>query len=132
VAACRGKFVSAAKSVTGSAARPPRRRRTQKFDATATGHGEGLLGGFDAEKVRRVSGRIGWRQSLLFSVLSSLRGPLQWLNVTNGANVSVIIPKFTDSAVVRGKDAEIVGAPGLQVKLLAESSATGDALSTVG
>jgi quercetin dioxygenase-like cupin family protein len=42
-----------------------------------------------------------------------------------------MIPKFDRSAIVRGAGAEVVGAPKVQVKLLADSSATGGALSTV-
>jgi quercetin dioxygenase-like cupin family protein len=45
--------------------------------------------------------------------------------------VSVIIPKFEGSAIVRGAEAEVVGAPNVKIKLLADSSATGGALSTV-
>jgi quercetin dioxygenase-like cupin family protein len=45
--------------------------------------------------------------------------------------MSLIIPKFDRSVVVRGADAEVVGAPEAKVTLLADSSATGGALSTV-
>ena len=45
--------------------------------------------------------------------------------------MSVIIPNFERSAIVRGGTAEVVGAPHIKVKLLADSSATGGALSTV-
>jgi len=45
--------------------------------------------------------------------------------------VSVVIPNFERSAVVRAAAAEVVGAPHVKVKLLADSSATGGALSTV-
>ena len=45
--------------------------------------------------------------------------------------MSIIIPKFDHSAVVRGAAAEVVGAPDAKVKLLADSSSTGGALSTV-
>jgi quercetin dioxygenase-like cupin family protein len=46
-------------------------------------------------------------------------------------DVSIIIPKFEHSTLIRGAAAEVVGAPGAKVKLLADSSATGGALSTV-
>ncbi|HTB19548.1 MAG TPA: cupin domain-containing protein [Bryobacteraceae bacterium] len=45
--------------------------------------------------------------------------------------MSIVIPKFDRSVVVRGAAAEVVGAPTARVKLLADSSATGGALSTV-
>jgi mannose-6-phosphate isomerase-like protein (cupin superfamily) len=45
--------------------------------------------------------------------------------------VSIVLPKFDHSKIVRGAEAEVVGAPHAKVKLLADSSATGGALSTV-
>ncbi len=45
--------------------------------------------------------------------------------------MSIVIPKFEQSVVVRGAAAEVVGSPAAKVKLLADSSATGGALSTV-
>jgi quercetin dioxygenase-like cupin family protein len=45
--------------------------------------------------------------------------------------MSVVIPNFEHSAIVRGAAAEVLGAPNVKVKLLADSSATGGALSTV-
>jgi mannose-6-phosphate isomerase-like protein (cupin superfamily) len=45
--------------------------------------------------------------------------------------MSIVIPKFDRSVVVRGAAAEVVGAPTAKIKLLADSSATGGALSTV-
>lgn len=45
--------------------------------------------------------------------------------------MSVVIPNFKRSAVVHGAAAEVVGAPHVKVKLLADSSATGGTLSTV-
>lgn len=45
--------------------------------------------------------------------------------------MSIFIPKFERSTIVRGKEAESVGTPEIQLKLLADSSATGGALSTV-
>ncbi|WP_128435081.1 cupin domain-containing protein [Streptomyces cyaneus] len=45
--------------------------------------------------------------------------------------MSLFIPKFDESVVVRDTDAEVVGAAPVAVKLLADSSATGGALSTV-
>jgi quercetin dioxygenase-like cupin family protein len=45
--------------------------------------------------------------------------------------MSIVIPRFDRSVVVRGAAAEVVGAPTARVKLLADSSATGGALSTV-
>jgi quercetin dioxygenase-like cupin family protein len=44
--------------------------------------------------------------------------------------MSIVIPKF-DPVVVRAAAAEVVGAPTAKVKLLADSSSTGGALSTV-
>jgi quercetin dioxygenase-like cupin family protein len=45
--------------------------------------------------------------------------------------MSVIIPRFDQSTVVRSAEAEVLGAGGVKVKLLADSSSTGGALSTV-
>jgi mannose-6-phosphate isomerase-like protein (cupin superfamily) len=45
--------------------------------------------------------------------------------------MSIVLPRFDRSVVVRGASAEVVGAPTAKVKLLADSSATGGALSTV-
>jgi quercetin dioxygenase-like cupin family protein len=45
--------------------------------------------------------------------------------------MSIVIPRFDRSVVVRGAAAEVVGAPTARVKLLADSSATGGAISTV-
>lgn len=45
--------------------------------------------------------------------------------------MSVVIPKFERSTIVRGAAAEVVGAPNVKVTLLADSSTTGGALSTV-
>jgi mannose-6-phosphate isomerase-like protein (cupin superfamily) len=45
--------------------------------------------------------------------------------------MSIVLPSFHDSVVVRGAGAEVVGAPTAKIKLLADSSATGGALSTV-
>jgi quercetin dioxygenase-like cupin family protein len=45
--------------------------------------------------------------------------------------MSIVLPNFNRSVVVRGAAAEVVGAPTAKVKLLADSSATGGALSTV-
>ena len=45
--------------------------------------------------------------------------------------MSIVLPNFIRSVVVRGAAAEVVGAPTAKVKLLADSSATGGALSTV-
>ncbi|WP_437287537.1 cupin domain-containing protein [Sorangium sp. So ce406] len=45
--------------------------------------------------------------------------------------MSIIQPRFDQPVVVRGSDAEVVGAPTARVQLLADSSATGGALSTV-
>src|ERR1700723_3727371 len=38
--------------------------------------------------------------------------------------MSIVIPKFDRSVVVRGATAEVVGAPTARIKLLADSSAT--------
>jgi quercetin dioxygenase-like cupin family protein len=45
--------------------------------------------------------------------------------------MSLVFPTFNHSVVVRGADAEVVGSPTAKVTLLADSSATGGALSTV-
>jgi mannose-6-phosphate isomerase-like protein (cupin superfamily) len=45
--------------------------------------------------------------------------------------MSIVLPNFNRAVVVRGAAAEVVGAPTAKVKLLADSSATGGALSTV-
>src|SRR4051794_5575230 len=45
--------------------------------------------------------------------------------------MSVVVPKFDQSVIVRAAQAEVVGAPHARVRLLADSSATGGALSTV-
>jgi quercetin dioxygenase-like cupin family protein len=45
--------------------------------------------------------------------------------------MSVIIPNFEHSAIVRGADAEVATAPNVNITLLADSSATGGALSTI-
>ena len=45
--------------------------------------------------------------------------------------MSIFIPNFERSAIVRSAAAEVVGTPNVKVKLLADSSATGGALSTV-
>jgi quercetin dioxygenase-like cupin family protein len=45
--------------------------------------------------------------------------------------MSIVIPKFERSVVARGAAAEVVGSSTAKVKLLADSSATGGALSTV-
>ena len=45
--------------------------------------------------------------------------------------MSIVLPNFNRSVVVRGAAAEVVGAPTAKVKLLADSSATGGSLSTV-
>ena len=45
--------------------------------------------------------------------------------------MSIVLPRFDRSVIVRVGDAEVVGAPTAKVKLLADSSATGGALSTV-
>jgi quercetin dioxygenase-like cupin family protein len=45
--------------------------------------------------------------------------------------MSIKFPKPDASVVIRGKEAEVVGSPTASVKLLADSSTTGGALSTV-
>jgi mannose-6-phosphate isomerase-like protein (cupin superfamily) len=45
--------------------------------------------------------------------------------------MSVVIPRFDHPAIVRSMDAETLGAPNVKITLLADSSATGGALSTV-
>ncbi len=45
--------------------------------------------------------------------------------------MSLVFPQFHHSVVVRAAAAEVVGNPAAQVKLLADSNATGGALSTV-
>jgi mannose-6-phosphate isomerase-like protein (cupin superfamily) len=45
--------------------------------------------------------------------------------------MSIVLPAFDSSVVVRAANAEVVGAPTTKVRLLADSSATGGALSTV-
>jgi mannose-6-phosphate isomerase-like protein (cupin superfamily) len=45
--------------------------------------------------------------------------------------MSVVVPDFDRPAIVRGANAEVLGAPNVKVTLLADSSATGGALSTV-
>jgi mannose-6-phosphate isomerase-like protein (cupin superfamily) len=45
--------------------------------------------------------------------------------------MSIVLPAFDSSVVVRAANAEVVGAPTAKVRLLADSSATGGALSTV-
>ncbi|GAB2875672.1 cupin domain-containing protein [Streptomyces deserti] len=45
--------------------------------------------------------------------------------------MSLLVPKFDDSVIIRDADAEVVGGAPVAVKLLADSSATGGALSTV-
>jgi len=45
--------------------------------------------------------------------------------------MSIVIPRFDRSVIVRGAAAEVMGAPSVKVKLLADSNATGGALSTV-
>ncbi|MFJ9708069.1 cupin domain-containing protein [Streptomyces sp. NPDC101234] len=45
--------------------------------------------------------------------------------------MSLFVPKFDDSVVVREADAEVVGADPSRIRLLADSSASGGALSTV-
>lgn len=45
--------------------------------------------------------------------------------------MSIVVPQFNSSVIVRGAEAEVVGAPTAKVKLLADSSATGGALSTI-
>jgi quercetin dioxygenase-like cupin family protein len=44
--------------------------------------------------------------------------------------MSLFVPKFEDSVIVREAEAEVVGAAPLTIRLLADSSATGGALST--
>jgi quercetin dioxygenase-like cupin family protein len=44
--------------------------------------------------------------------------------------MSLIVPDFSDSVVVRSAEAEVVGRAPIAVRLLADSSATGGALST--
>ncbi|MEU0969753.1 cupin domain-containing protein [Streptomyces sp. NPDC005917] len=45
--------------------------------------------------------------------------------------MSLFVPKFDESVIVRETDAEVVGGDPTRVQLLADSSATGGALSTV-
>ncbi|MFF8593252.1 cupin domain-containing protein [Streptomyces sp. NPDC015220] len=45
--------------------------------------------------------------------------------------MSLFVPKFDESVIVRDADAEVVGSAPTSVKLLADSSATAGALSTV-
>ncbi|MER5789452.1 cupin domain-containing protein [Streptomyces sp. NPDC001980] len=45
--------------------------------------------------------------------------------------MSLFVPKFDESVIVREADAEVVGGDPVGVRLLADSSATGGALSTV-
>ncbi|MFK0154480.1 cupin domain-containing protein [Streptomyces sp. NPDC090499] len=45
--------------------------------------------------------------------------------------MSLFVPKFDESVIVREADAELVGGDPVGVRLLADSSATGGALSTV-
>jgi len=45
--------------------------------------------------------------------------------------MSLVLPAFNKSVIVRGSEAEVVGAPQAKVTLLADASATGGALSTV-
>ncbi|WP_432856064.1 cupin domain-containing protein [Amycolatopsis sp. CA-161197] len=45
--------------------------------------------------------------------------------------MSIVIPSFDDSVIVRSGDAEVIGRAPTTVKLLADSSATGGALSTI-
>ncbi|MGW1007090.1 cupin domain-containing protein [Streptomyces sp. NPDC002520] len=45
--------------------------------------------------------------------------------------MSLFVPKFDDTVIVRDTDAEVVGGDPVGVKLLADSSASGGALSTV-
>jgi mannose-6-phosphate isomerase-like protein (cupin superfamily) len=45
--------------------------------------------------------------------------------------MSIVLPSFDRSVIVRAANAEVVGAPTAKVKLLADSNATGGALSTV-
>jgi mannose-6-phosphate isomerase-like protein (cupin superfamily) len=45
--------------------------------------------------------------------------------------MSVVLPSFNRSKITRGSEAEVVGSPTARVKLLADSGATGGALSTI-
>ncbi|WP_217547592.1 cupin domain-containing protein [Streptomyces sp. GbtcB6] len=45
--------------------------------------------------------------------------------------MSLFVPKFDESVIVREADAEVVGSDPTRVRLLADSSSTGGALSTV-
>jgi quercetin dioxygenase-like cupin family protein len=45
--------------------------------------------------------------------------------------MSLIVPRFDDSVIVRSGEAEVVGRAPTAVRLLADSSATGGALSTI-
>jgi mannose-6-phosphate isomerase-like protein (cupin superfamily) len=45
--------------------------------------------------------------------------------------MSVVVPEFDRSKIVRAAEAEILGASSVKVRLLADSSSTGGALSTV-
>ena len=45
--------------------------------------------------------------------------------------MSIVFPTFNRSVIIRGGTAEVVGAPTAKVTLLADSTATGGALSTV-
>jgi len=45
--------------------------------------------------------------------------------------MSLVVPRLERSKIVRGAAAEILGVPNVKVRLLADSSATGGALSTV-
>ncbi len=45
--------------------------------------------------------------------------------------MSLIVPSFDDSVIVRSAEAEVVGRMPTTVRLLADSSATGGALSTI-
>ncbi|GAB1327420.1 cupin domain-containing protein [Streptomyces sennicomposti] len=45
--------------------------------------------------------------------------------------MSLFVPKFDESVIVRDAEAEVVGGAPVAVRLLADSSATGGALSTV-
>ncbi|MEY9994500.1 mannose-6-phosphate isomerase-like protein (cupin superfamily) [Streptomyces sp. V4I8] len=45
--------------------------------------------------------------------------------------MSLFVPKFDESVIVRDGDAEVIGGDPVAVKLLADSSASGGALSTV-
>lgn len=45
--------------------------------------------------------------------------------------MSLFVPKFDDSVIVRDADAEVIGGDPVGVKLLADSSASGGALSAV-